>query len=215
MEDSKSSSKNAIGGKIISLVDQEELIPSTRKNQLYHLAAEISKQIKEAGFVKVIFICTHNSRRSQLAEIWLHTACEYFGVEDIHTFSGGTEATSFNPRMVDAVRRFGFQLDTSNQSDNPVYVFQSASRTVSKKMFSKRYNHDFNPQNDYIAVMVCSEADEDCPVVIGAVARFAVPYEDPKAFDGSRREQIAYDNKVEEIGREMLYLVKMIKADLD
>lgn len=203
-----------ISSKIISLVGQEELIPSTRNNQLHFLAAEISKQVKKTGLAKVIFICTHNSRRSQLAEIWLHTACEYLGIDEILTYSGGTEATAFNPRMVDAVKRFGFELNITDQSDNPVYFIQTSSQDGSKKLFSKRYNHDFNPQKDFIAVMVCSEADEDCPIVFGSKTRFALPYEDPKAFDGTTDEQAAYDNKVEEIGREMLHLAKMIKADL-
>ncbi len=196
---------------IKSVEKQFDEINEERKKELTILADKIRQQINEQGSSNVTFVCTHNSRRSQLAELWLRAASEYYGLDNIASYSGGTEATAFNPRMVDAVLRFGFYLRRSKDAENPRYLASLDSKDRNNHtMFSKKYDDKFNPSKDFIAVMVCSQADAECPFVPGAYSRISLPYEDPKAFDGTDQETTAYDQKVEEIGREILFVGKIL-----
>jgi len=198
---------------ILQLVSEQAQIPESRREELRHLADEINVLLDGKDTASVIFVCTHNSRRSQLAQLWFKAATSFYQVPAIETYSGGTSATAFNSRMVDAVSRAGFLLARISDGENPHYramLHQDPGEGM--VMFSKKYDDLFNPQKDFIAVMVCGQADHDCPLVPGAYARVSLLYEDPKAFDGTDRERQAYDEKVREIGREMLYLVSVLSS---
>ncbi|NND06538.1 MAG: protein-tyrosine-phosphatase [Saprospiraceae bacterium] len=195
------------------LTEQEHLITDSRRAELADLASQMVALKTDKGSAKVTFVCTHNSRRSQLAELWLRTAASYYSINDLLAYSGGTASTAFNPRMVAALERFGFVLDKKEDVQNPTYVEVSGSSHVQQKMFSKKYDAPYNPNQDFIAVMVCAQADRDCPFVPGAWARVSLPYLDPKVADDGPQEASAYDNKVKEIGREMLYLASQMQAN--
>lgn len=193
--------------------NEQHLIAEERKKELAEFAETIKPHLsKKKKDVRVIFVCTHNSRRSQLAEIWLRTAAAYYGIEGFETFSGGTEATAFNPRMVSAIQRAGFAVEKRDSSANPKYVVHTGESDVNQRvLFSKKFSDGYNPQSGFIAVMVCTQADEACPVVPGAAKRISLPYRDPKEFDNTENEERAYDDKVREIGREMLYMAEVFK----
>ncbi len=171
-----------------------------RKQQLNELA-----KLVKAGCKQLVFICTHNSRRSQLAEIWFNALCNHYS-KDALAFSGGTEATAFNPRMVKALTDYGFSIHSYKSTENPTYYLNS----LKHKYFSKEYNHSYNPDGNFIAVMVCSDAEQNCPLVLGAKHRFALQYLDPKAFDNTAQEEEAYAKKVVEVGTELLFLIKLL-----
>jgi arsenate reductase len=119
-------------------------------------------------------------------------AARHAGVQNVHTFSGGTEATSVNPRAFSALRRVGFdELDPN-------------------VVFSKRIDDPANPQSNFIAVMVCTEADAACPVVNGATRRVSLPYEDPRLADGTPEEHDRYDLRVEQIGRDLVWIFRQL-----
>jgi len=170
----------ALMTKITRLTDSFDEIPEERKQSLDEVALAIEKYKNLNPKANIIFICTHNSRRSQLSELWLNTAAFYYAIPDISTYSGGTEATAFNPRMVDAIKRFGFDLRTLVEGENPKYQLYLQGKTIGSPMYSKKYDDSFNPQSEFIAVMVCSDADRNCPIVQGAVERVSLPFEDPK-----------------------------------
>ena len=65
-----------------------------RKTLLDDLTDYVITQTAAGSPVRLIFICTHNSRRSHMAQLWAQTAAAYHGVAAIETFSGGTEATA-------------------------------------------------------------------------------------------------------------------------
>ena len=196
---------------IESLEQEYDLISAERKEELQLLAVEINDLMTVKDSAKVTFVCTHNSRRSQLSEIWLRTAADYFNITGIESYSGGTESTAFNHRMVAAVERFGFLVEVVEESDNPEYRIRVGTDDKNDlKMFSKKYDHEYNPSKDFIAVMVCGQADKDCPFVPGATQRMALPYLDPKSFDNTNKEAQAYDDKVREIGREVLYMMSYL-----
>ena len=199
---------------IIQLIDQlrseSAIISAERKEVLHRLADYISGKVKEGTPIQLNFICTHNSRRSHLGQIWAACAATYFGIDSIETFSGGTEATAFNPRAVAALERVGFQIINPG-GENPHYQVSFGQDAPTLECFSKVYDDPFNPKKDFAAIMTCSDADENCPFIPGASFRLSLTYEDPKVADNTPEESAKYDERVQQIGRELLYAMGLVK----
>lgn len=191
-------------------------IPFERKEQLADLAVYIADKKKSFQPIRITVICTHNSRRSHIGQLWLQVAARYYDIENFHSFSGGTEATAFNINAVNSLKRAGFSLKEIEPGANPVYYFDCPEvPAVERSIFSKKYDSAPNPSEDFAAIMVCNEADQGCPFIPGAEARFSIPYDDPKAFDGTPQEQIKYDDRVLQIGREFLYALSLVQQYTD
>ena len=186
-------------------------ISKDRKLILKELAKYVKSKSKNKEKINLIFICTHNSRRSHMSQIWAQTASEYYGIKGVSSFSGGTEATAFNPRAVAALERAGFEIAKTSEDKNPAYEVKASSDLLISKAFSKKYSDDANPKSDFCAVMTCSQADKACPLVLGATKRISLPFEDPKAFDGTDKEAAAYDERCKQIATEMFYLFSLVK----
>lgn len=181
-------------------------IEADRRAQLDAMAAWVRGRRHHSEPASLIFICSHNSRRSHMAQIWAAAAADHYGITGVVTYSGGTEATAFNPRAVQALRDLGFDIQGNEKASNPRYRVRFATTLPPLIAYSKRYDDGGeNPRTNFAAVMTCSQADAECPVVAGAMARFAVSYDDPKASDGSDREAEAYAERCRQIAREMLY----------
>lgn len=194
---------------IAELIKEFDLITENRKLELENLAVAINESLSKFGKAEITVICTHNSRRSQLGQLWIKTAAIHYGIKNIYTFSGGTEATSFNYRMVNAVKAYGFKVNQLDENSNPKYHIPLGETDESMDiLYSKVYSENYNPQSNYIAIMVCNQADAGCPFVSGAFKRISLPYLDPKAYDDTDLESIKYLEKVKEIGREMLFMMK-------
>lgn len=196
-----------------------ESIDAERRAELDRFAAELVLlgDRQDAAELPITFICTHNSRRSHLSQIWAQAAAHRFGLERVRTYSGGTEATAFNPRAVAAVERAGFHVERTADGgeDNPRYLVRVAPDTEPMRCWSKQFSDPLNPQADFVAVMTCTSADAACPHVPGASLRVALPYVDPKEADGTEREAAVYDERCAQIGREMLYLFERVAAQRD
>lgn len=182
-----------------------------RKSDLSKVADFIrDKQLKSEP-AKLTFICTHNSRRSHLSQIWAQVAAQYFDLTGIETFSGGTEATAFNPRAVEALKRCGLKITCDDpRATNPRYLVYTADGVAPQVCFSKVFNSPPNPTQGYCAVMTCSQADESCPLVMGCALRMPIRYEDPKVADDTEFEAQRYDERSAQIGCEMLYLMSLV-----
>jgi protein-tyrosine-phosphatase len=190
-------------------------IPEIRIEILHQLGDYVISVLEEDRQARLVFICTHNSRRSQFGQVWASTAAQFYGIQNIATFSGGTGSTAFNPRAVDAIKRAGFQVETrESNTDNPRYVISSGEDLQDNLMFSKKYNDRSNPDTGFCAIMVCSDADEACPIVPGAENRISLPYDDPKAFDNTDHEKAKYDERCRQIAREMFYTFKYIGTSI-
>lgn len=180
-------------------------ISSERKEQLEQLS-DYLRQCRDSGNpARLIFVCTHNSRRSHMSQLWAAVAAVHYGMENVETFSGGTERTAFNPRAVAAMQRAGFKVQVKKPGDNPTYLVSFADSSEPQACFSKIYSDVANPVADFCAVMTCSSADKSCPNVKGAVKRVAIPYEDPKIADNTAEESNRYDERSAQISREILY----------
>jgi arsenate reductase len=191
---------------------QEEfhLISESRKTILKQLSSYIQKKRNAQHITSLNFICTHNSRRSHISQIWAQAAAHYYNVSAIRCFSGGTEATAFFPSAVKAMQQAGFSITVVKQQANPVYEIRYAETADPIVVFSKKYDDPFNPSNNFAAVMTCTHADENCPLVAGADVRISLPYDDPKAFDNTPLEAAKYTERVHEIGREILYAFSLV-----
>lgn len=141
-----------------------------------------------------------------MGHLWAQLAAAYYEVGGISCFSGGTEATAFNPRAVKALVEAGMKITRLNKQENPVYRAILPGFPKGIDLFSKKYTDPPNPKEGFIAVMTCSDADEACPIVKGASSRHAIRYEDPKAFDDTREESARYRERSQQIAREMFYL---------
>lgn len=186
-------------------------IPADRRKALTKLALWMRTQLDSGQTPRLVFICTHNSRRSHMSELWARTAAEVYGISGVQTFSGGTEATAFNPRAVAALRRAGFEISKKSEGENPHYMARFGPQAEPAETFSKVYSTAPNPKSGFAAVMTCSQADKNCPSVEGAAFRVAIPYEDPKVSDGSSQEAGVYDERVAQISREILYLFSRVR----
>jgi len=189
-------------------------IPPGRRDALDGLVAAVTSALRAGDEAEVVFICTHNSRRSQMAQVWARVAAERAGLAGVRTYSGGTEATAFHANAVAALRRAGLTVERGDEatgagfSSVPNHVHEVTGGPLLDPLacWSKTFGDDANPRSGFIAVMTCSDADEACPIVPGADARVPVTYVDPKVSDGTDAEAATYDERCAQIAREMIYV---------
>jgi protein-tyrosine-phosphatase len=202
----------ALKSLIVELEKEFPMIRADRLPILDKLTSYIASGQKRNEAINLIFICTHNSRRSHLSQIWAQTAAYVYGIENVFCYSGGTEATAFNARAVRAMEAAGFRISIEKDGMNPTYLVNFAEESPPVRVFSKVYDDDVNPKRDFAAVMTCSHADHNCPFIPGADLRIPLTYDDPKDFDGTPLEEEKYRERVREIGREMLYVFEKAES---
>jgi arsenate reductase len=189
-------------------------ISMERQAVLQPLVDYIQNKVNQHQEIRLNFICTHNSRRSHLSQIWAQTMAFHFQIQNIFCYSGGTEATAMFPKVVETLVNQGFQSRNFgkkiSQEQNPVYAFKFADNQHPILCFSKTYFDDFNPKNNFGAIMTCTNADEGCPMVFGAEARFPIKYDDPKAFDGTPEMNQKYTERSLQIASEMYFVFSQI-----
>jgi arsenate reductase (thioredoxin) len=186
-------------------------IPQERKELLVRFAEIISNKLKQTNKADLTFICVHNSRRSHLSQFWAQAAAEFYGVKNITCYSGGTEDTAVYPSIISTVKSQGFVVDTIAQTSNPIYAVRFYESKHPIIGFSKQYDHAFNPQSGFVAVMVCSSADVNCPFIPNADTRIAITFNDPKEFDGTANEENGYLERSALIGTDFLYAFSLVK----
>ena len=201
----------ALSATLENLTGEFNRIVLERKRILNELTEFVRKKVDTKHPANLNFICTHNSRRSHISQIWAQAAAFYYHIPGVICFSGGTEATAFNPRAVRAMRQSGFNIGKTTEGDNPMYEVRFADDAPPIIAFSKKYDDPFNQNADFAAIMTCSHADENCPLVLGASVRIALTYEDPKEFDDTSVEGDKYTERVHQIGREVLYAFSQVR----
>ena len=184
-------------------ISEFSLISDSRKEELRKLSEFVSLK---GGKADLIFICTHNSRRSHLSQIWAQIAADYYGFDEIRSYSGGTEATAFFQSGIDAIRNAGIEVLKLSEGGNPIYGVNYSETAHPIICFSKKYDDAFNPQRGFAAIMTCNNADKNCPFIPNASARIPIKYEDPKIADGTPQQLEKYIERSQQICREMLYV---------
>lgn len=193
-----------------NLIPRFNEISEERKSLLQKISHYIQAQKDNNQPINLVYVCTHNSRRSHFGQVWAAVAANYFGVDNVHTFSGGTEATAFNPNAINALRKIGFDIKDEGQLTNPTYTVKFAD-DAHTTCFSKVYNHPTNPQQHFAAIMTCSDAEQNCPFIPGVDLRIGTTYNDPKAFDNTPQQDAAYTERATQIALECLYVFSLVK----
>jgi arsenate reductase (thioredoxin) len=218
--------------------EQLDQIDAARRAELDRLASMLAELSRDSPALQAVFICTHNSRRSHLAQLWSAAAAQWLGLDSFRSFSGGTEVTAFNHRCFPPLETAGFRISplpttgddpasparpsspsnpqaSNPQASNPQWLVSTSPDRPPQRCFSKRYDHPANPQQDFVAVMVCDDADENCPLVPGAKHRLRLTYIDPKRSDDTPQQDATYSERSAQIAREMLYLMQQLKLRID
>ena len=189
-----------------------QTISNERKEVLQQLTDFIQSKVSENQEIRINFICTHNSRRSHLSQVWAQTMANYFNIKNVFCYSGGTEATALFPLVAETLQNSGFQINTISKNDNPVYSIKYADNEHPIIGFSKKLDDDFNPKSEFAAIMTCDSANEACPFVPGAEKRIPITFEDPKAFDNTPQQSEKYKERSMQIATEMFYVFSQINS---
>lgn len=192
-----------------------ESLTEDRISLMESVADYFLNELTTKGSVEPIFICTHNSRRSHLAQIWCQVAAHFYEIPAVMCYSGGTEATECNIRTIRAMRRAGLSIVSESPKENPLYLIQYADGQIPARAFSKKFSSSENPSEKFAAMMCCSDADDACPLVSGSNGRFQLHYQDPKRSDDSPQESAIYDESCMLIAREMFYAMSQLREKLD
>ncbi len=188
-----------------------DTIPAERKVVLEKISGYVQSSLDKSRNAELIYVCTHNSRRSHFGQIWARVAATYFGFNKVYTYSGGTEATAFNLNAIKVLRSLGFKIEQDAEVSNPYYTVRFDEEGTEIICFSKKYDHVSNPQFYFCAVMTCTDADGSCPLIAGAEVRVATPYVDPKKSDGTPEQDQTYLESAQQIATECLYVFSKIK----
>lgn len=188
------------------LTQNFDSIPNDRKTLLDKITVYIKSKQKEHKDIKLVYICTHNSRRSHFGQVWSQVAAYYYNIKNVHSFSGGTEATAFNINAINALKRIDFNIKATTDQKNATYQLLFDEQEKPIVCFSKGYNHPQNPQTEFAAIMTCSDAEENCPYIPGAELRIGTTYNDPKAFDNTLEQDDKYDERCQQIALETFYV---------
>jgi arsenate reductase len=200
--------------KIKSTIEQLSFdsISEERKQVLAPLVHFIQAKANSGLAIRLNFICTHNSRRSHLSQVWAQTAAAYYNIKNVFCYSGGTEATALFPKVAETLTNSGFQVKVIGEGVNPIYTIQCNTNDHPIIGFSKNYEDDFNPQSEFAAILTCSQADGGCPFIAGAEKRIPITFEDPKAFDNTPLQTEKYQERSLQIATELLYVFSQIKS---
>lgn len=186
-------------------------ISEERKAILQPLIDFIQFKVLNSQEIRINFICTHNSRRSHLSQVWAQTMANYFNIKNVHCYSGGTEVTALFPLVAETLRHSGFQIKTISKNENPVYSIKFSDNEHPIIGFSKKLDDDFNPKSEFAAIMTCSQADGGCPFIIGAEKRIPITFDDPKSFDNTPQQAEKYKERSLQIANELYYAFSQIK----
>ncbi|RKE94677.1 arsenate-mycothiol transferase ArsC [Ichthyenterobacterium magnum] len=187
-------------------------ISNERKAVLQPLIDFIQSKVSKNQEIRINFICTHNSRRSHLSQVWAQTMANYFNIKNVFCYSGGTEATALFPMVAETLQNSGFKINTISKNENPVYSIKYSNNEHPIIGFSKKLDDDFNPKSQFAAIMTCDSANEACPFVPGAEKRIPITFEDPKAFDNTPQQAEKYKERSLQIATEMFYVFSQIKS---
>lgn len=181
-----------------------------RKSVLQPLIDYIQNKVSSGSDININFICTHNSRRSHLSQVWAQIAAAYYEIAKVNCYSGGTEATAMFSKIAETFAHAGLDVNIISNTSNPIYALKYDKNALPIIGFSKKYDAPFNPQSMFVAIMTCSQADAGCPFIAGAEKRIPITYEDPKISDNTEQQDQVYKNRSLEIASEMFYIFSNI-----
>jgi ArsR family transcriptional regulator, arsenate/arsenite/antimonite-responsive transcriptional repressor / arsenate reductase (thioredoxin) len=142
---------------------------------------EVTTTIEEP--LRILFLCTHNSARSQMAE----GLARHLGNGRVEAFSAGTEATFIKPEAIEAMRQRG--IDISGQES---------------ELLTTYLDEDF----DYV-ITVCDAARESCPFFPGGKRQIHWSFADPSDVEDPTQRQAAFNRTARELGNRIQFLIML------
>jgi arsenate reductase len=205
--------KNTVFSEIEKVITEFNFVHISKERiiVLQPLIDYIQDKVTNQREIRLNLICTHNSRRSHLAQVWAQTAAAYYSIQNVFCYSGGTEATALFPIVAQTLAQSGFKIKTIATGDNPIYAIKYGENQNPIIGFSKTYDDDFNPQSEFAAILTCSQADVGCPFIAGAEKRIPITFEDPKEYDSTTQQAEKYQERSLQIATEMFYVFSQIK----
>ena len=202
--------KQKLSNTISHLLEQQK-ISEERRIILQPLVDFIQEKSNNNLPVNINFICTHNSRRSHLSQVWAQVSASHFQIPNVVCYSGGTEETALFPKVAETLINQGFEVIKISSESNPVYAIKFDENSSPIIGFSKKYDHPFNPTSAFAAVMTCSQVDGGCPFIAGAEKRIPITFADPKISDNTQQQSEIYAERSLEIASEMFFVFSQIK----
>ncbi|MDR6969433.1 arsenate reductase [Flavobacterium arsenatis] len=195
----------------ISVLREQQNISEERKAVLQPLIDYIQQKATLNLPININFICTHNSRRSHLSQVWAQVAASYYEISNVVCYSGGTEETALFPKVAETFTNQGLEVLKLSSDPNPIYAIKFDENSLPIFGFSKKYDASFNPSSSFAAVMTCSQADGGCPFIAGAEKRIPITFEDPKISDNTPEQTKVYAERSLQIASEMFFVFSQIK----
>jgi arsenate reductase len=189
-----------------------QTISDERKAVLQPLTDFIQTKVSNHLEIRINFICTHNSRRSHLSQVWAQTMAHYFNIKNVFCYSAGTERTALFPMVAETLKNSGFEINMLSEGNNPIYSIKYSENEHPIIGFSKKLDDDFNPKSGFAAIMTCDSANEACPIVTGVEKRIPITFEDPKAFDNTAQQTEKYNERSLQIATEMMYVFSQLNS---
>ncbi len=195
-----------------SLPDEFVNVPDSTQRKLREAGTYIVDRLNSGRETSISFVCEHNSRKSHLGHIWTQMATVYYGIDNVKCFSGGTNPTYVNQRIIKALENTGFQVSEKGMAGNgPKYHLDFGKPSHGFEIFSKRYDHPMNPDTNYLAISLCLNPEECCPIAYGADRQLTIPYEDLQPYDNTPLEEAKYDEQCRQVARDMFYMMDFVK----
>jgi protein-tyrosine phosphatase/arsenate reductase len=195
------------------LIKKFDEIPDERKLILNNISNYISQKNAANEEINLVYMCTHNSRRSHFGQLAAVVAASFYKVKNVKSFSGGTEVTSFNQNAIKALQNIGFEISTKKPNANNPWYKVAYNKANFQLCYSKLFDDKSIPQNNFIAIMTCSEAEQNCPFIAGATMRIATTYKDPKEADNTDQAPLIYEERLKQILTETLYAFSKINSN--
>ena len=183
-------------------------IPSSRLQRLDEIVLEINEIFNNKKNLNFLFVCTHNSRRSQFANVWAEIAATFYNLNSIKSYSCGTEKSIVSKNTIEALEDLGLKIHNHPNINNAFHAFYGKELFID--VFSKKYSDSSISKENTIAIMTCTDADQNCPIIPYAKNRISLNFKDPKRFDNTSYFRMEYQKTAKEIATEIFYIFSKI-----
>ena len=167
-----------------------------RKKRLDNIASVINENLNKTR--SIVFLCTHNSRRSQICEVWGKVFAEIYR-KKININSAGAFKTVVHSQVYESIVKCGLVVDNKKEIFFDKKKFKLNSKTI-----------DSLTMKNFIAVMTCSNAEKSCPNDPRSIRNIKMFFNDPRIYDETDKMSREYLNTTIYIAEELNYIFKNI-----
>ena len=177
----------------------EKFKPNNKSKKRLHNIIDGINSLTQKRKLNLVFICNHNSRRSQFAQFWGEILAIHYN-KRINIYSAGIIKTKVYFQVIESIKRIGFSVSKKKSSYQINYNNQTIK--LSSKLLKEIKNINF------ISIMTCSDTDASCPINLRSSLNLKLYFQDPKIYDGTFNEEQKYDAICLKIASELNYIFK-------